>query len=94
MLTNSFQKIWSKLSISTGECNNRTELLTAAWSNLQDLIEIDGEQLDKWTQFVVKFTLEWMLTVRLRRTDEKNAEIFLGNGLIWLIGFHLDISGL
>lgn len=92
MLTNSFQKILGKLSNSTGECSNRSELWTTVWSNLQNLIEIDGEELDKWTQVVVKCTLESMLTVRVRRTDKKNADIFLGNGLIWLIGFHLTFQ--
>lgn len=58
------QNILKKFANSTGECSNRTELLTAAWSNLYKLIEIDDEQLEKWTQYVVKCTLESMLTVR------------------------------
>lgn len=56
-----FQNILRKLS--TSECSNRTELLAAAWLNLQDLIRTNSNDVERWTPHIIKFTLESMLTV-------------------------------
>lgn len=52
-----------KLTRDRNECKNRTEHLTTVWENLRILIGKGVENIDKWTQCVIKFTLESMLKV-------------------------------
>lgn len=61
-----FQNILKKLTNPRNECNNRTELLISAWQYLQQLITIGADNLDKWVQCVIKYTLESMLMVNSR----------------------------
>ena len=52
-----------KLSNAISERSNRTKLLSGAWLYLQKLIEINSDEIEQWTTFTIKHTLESMLMV-------------------------------
>ncbi|XP_055312611.1 uncharacterized protein LOC129574543 isoform X2 [Sitodiplosis mosellana] len=72
-LVENIKNILKKLSNATSECSNRTELLAAAWLNLQNLIQTNSEHFERWMQYIVKCTLESML-MDCTKTDVRDLE--------------------